>query len=391
MNTIDQDIYYSVFKTPDDHLVWEKHIEYITKSPDYSLELKLRYIDCITFLSEELGRKFLKTAEDGHPLAIKIYNHAGWQTENLIEFAETLKLLKFEDSNYLKLKQKLHSASKAKIEGLEFVELSKWFLKSGFKVYFCDEIQDGKSCDIKLTDRKTGDNLFIEVTTLDYSANHHLIRDNFHFFVNEFMFQPPHVFYTGKQKRLFSFEESCDLRTLIQEAKEKVITTNKEVKILHEIVDILLIPNSSISDIENSCKKNGTEKNTVSGMPLNFNETPRIFSSNKIKRKARQIPLDSNGIIYINVKHAYFWHIDIDETVSLFQTQMSLFPNLLGVVLYSYVIDPGEEVEINNDSCYYKVKMISKVLRRDLLFVLNTNRQVLASDETIEKIYRAFR
>jgi hypothetical protein len=125
------------------------------------------------------------------------------------------------------------------------------------------------------------------------------------------------------------------------------------------------------------------------GALLNFNETKRI-SNNKIKAKARQIPANGTGLIYIPVNTLYFWGIDLEQAIAAIESQLQDNANVLGLVLYGYLQTPVETSDVSLNDHYFSVKNMDRGLSRFLVFVRNPHYTGSLKPETINVIYKSF-
>jgi len=123
---------------------------------------------------------------------------------------------------------------------------------------------------------------------------------------------------------------------------------------------------------------------------LDFNETKRIMKNERIKAKASQLPANEPGLLFFVVNPLYFCQIDIDETIEQFTSDMKKFPNLLGIIMYSYLLDPTETKYVRFENHFYGRKMMNAVMCRTLYFISNEYFNLPLSSETREMIYTSF-
>jgi hypothetical protein len=257
-------------------------------------------------------------------------------------------------------------------------------------VNFPEETNVGKSPDIEIVNPDNNDRFFIEVSTVNSSDERNLISENYHFLHREFHFVPPIYLCTGRQKKEISREERAEIQKIISDVKKQVDQSNEIVPYSDERFEFWLAPFEMVEELDRICEQNGTRRNDVSGLPLNFDETDRLIN-NKIRIEAKQIPAESNGLIYFPVSPLFFMTADISDSIIRLQDYIVRFSNLVGIVLYSKVLDSQEEAFVEIEKHFFSRKMFSGVLCRELFFVYNYNCMMQLADETIQKIYSTFK
>lgn len=384
-----KDNFFKVFNQATDHNKWSKHIEYASLME--GIEAKDELITALEFLEAELGKGFLKNSNDDHPIRQKISNKSDWQAQELIQFAATLHTLKGTKSNYPKVLKKLLALEKSKMEGVPFLEIAESYLKENFTVSFPDEPNTGKSPDIEISNPNNNDTFFIEVSVIKESEDRKMKSKNYHFLTNQFQFIPPFCIYTGKQKTPFAREDYPEIQKIIADLKEKVEEQQTFVSYSDERFEITLAPNDKVEEMEKFCELNGTRRNDVTSLPLDFDETDRIINNNKIKDKASQIPQHGNGLIYFPINPLFFMTTDIGNAVIRLKEYIAKFPNLLGIVFYSKILDQREEEYQEMENHVFSRKMLKSILCCELLFIYNHNCQLKIQEETLQKIYSTFK
>lgn len=307
----------------------------------------------------------------------------------MIQFSATLQTLKSAESNYPKLIRKLLALDKSMSEGIPFVEIAESYLRENFQVRFPDETNIGKSPDIEIINTKNNNKFYIEVSVVNDSAERNLISDNYRFLHYQFHSISPFYFYTGKQKEKISREDYSAIQQIISKVKKKVEETNEMVSYSDRRLEFSLAPLDKFEEFAKICEQKETSRNDLRGLPINFDDTNRL-ANNKIKIEAKQIPADSNGIIYFQVNPLFFMAADIESSIILLQEYISKFTNIFGIVLYSKILNQKEEVFVEVEKHVFSRKMIGGALCRELLFVYNHFCELKLSDETIQKIYSTF-
>jgi hypothetical protein len=375
----------NIFINERDHFKWGKQKEYISHLDTIDENTKNKAINALSFLELEFGAQFLKTTSVNHPIRQMISNKTAYQIKDLIEFTDTLQILKKEDNNYNRLIQKLLSQKEAKTEGISLVNVARMLLKEGLIISFIDEIKNSKSPDVKVVNPNNKDIFYIEITKLNYSDNQNEISDNYNFFHKQFNdIQPLFSFY-GKQLKSIDKEEYPKISKIIADAKKKVKENNQIINYSDHRFYFLLAPPDLDKDFNEICERNNIQSIHFDGLPIDVDETSRI--NNKIG-KANQIPVDQNGLLFIAISPIYFLTTDLIAAIERLEANIVKYKNLLGIILFSEIVASKESAQVRMGNHYFSRKTIEN-LCRESLFIFNKGCNSKLSDETIEKIYKA--
>jgi hypothetical protein len=385
-----KDEFFEVLKHAYDHNRWNKQKELVSAIADIKQNTLNEYISALDFLEKELGKGFLKSSSNNHPIKQMIANKANWQIQELIQLVDTLRKLKLSDSNYLKLIQKILGREKSKSEGIPFIEIARSFLKEDFYVRFPDETNIGKSPDIEILNIETNDRLFIEVSMVNESEERDLISSNYRFLLNQFVFVTPISLFTCKQKQKIPKDNYPRIMQIISDSKMRIVNINEIITYSDEQFEFTLAPFEMIDKLKTICKMNGTQLNYISGLNLKFDETDRLIK-NKIKVEARQIPLENNGLIYFHVNPTFFITTDFENLIARIQDYIKKFTNILGIVIYTKSLNQKEDFFVEFDRHCFGSKMFEDVLCKQLIFIYNHQCEIKLTEKTIEKIYSTFK
>ncbi len=375
----------NIFINERDHFKWGKQKEYISHLDTIDDDTKNKATNALSFLELEFGAHFLKTMSVNHPVRQMISNKTAYQIKDLIEFTDTLQILKKEDNNYNRLIQKLLSKNDAQTEGIYLVEVARMFLKEGLIISFIDEIKNNKSPDVKLTNPNNKDIFYIEITKLNDSDNQNEISDNYNFFHKQFNdIQPLFSFY-GTQFKSVDKEEYPKISKIIADAKKKVKENNQIIYYSDRRFNFLLAPPHFDKDFNQICERNNIQSIHFNGLPIHVDETSRI--SNKIS-KAYQIPEDQNGLLFIAISPIYFLTTDIIAAIERLEANIAKYKNLLGIILFSEIVASKDTAIVRMGNHCFSRKTIEN-LCRESLFIFNKDCNSKLTDETIEKIYKA--
>lgn len=375
-----------IFINDRDHFKWIKQKEYISHLDTIDENTKIKAIDALSFLEIEFGAQFLKTASINHPIRQMISNKAPFQVKDLIEFTETLQILKKENNNYNRLIQKLLSKNNAQTEGISLVNVARMFLKEELIVSFIDEIKNKRTPDVKINNPNNDDVFFIEITKLNNSDYQKEISDNYNFFHNQFNNVQPLLSFFGKQFQLVDKKEYPEISKIIAEAKKKVNENNQIIYHSDRRFKFMLAPPSYDNDFNEICERNNIQSISFNGLPIEVDETSRI--NNKIV-KASQIPEGENGLLFIAISPIYFLTTDIITAAKRLEANIAKHKNLLGIILFSEIVAPKVPTQIKLGNNHFFSRKTIENLCRESLFILNNNCDIKLSEETLVKIYKS--
>ena len=304
--------------------------------------------------------------------------------------ANTLKQLKGFDYNYSILLDKMRSTNSCRDEGIPFIDISEAFLRNGFEIKFLPIEPGKKSPDFKIVNPKNKESTFIELTVINESDLRKQADDCYDILLWKLTFDRINIPHSGKLLKLIPKDQIIQTLNEIDEAKTKTLTDREKFVLLqNDKLDLIFAHPDKINELKNWCDAN-QRRLWFDGLTLDYNETKRIMKNERIKFKAKQLPENEPGLIFFIVNPLYFWQIDIDETIKQFASDMKKFSNLLGIVMYSYLLDPTEPKQLRSANYFYGKKMMNEVMCRTLYFISNEYFNLPISSETREMIYSSF-
>lgn len=386
--TTNTTIFFDVFKELNDHVSWNKHIEYASRNEDVDQNTKNMWIESLRYLRTELGSGFLRTGGKSHPVVKMVVEKAKWRTNDLIEFVNTLKKLKESNGNYGKLIGKLRSRKISEREGMPFLEIAQMYLKEEFSICFPDEIEGRKNPDIEVMLPFNRDRFFIEVSKVEESQERRLLDGNYRVLSNVLDFADHYLPFSCAQLRYIEPNEMQGVLETIRNIRRKALI-QKDIVHYHDDMIRLSVSHADKFQELQSWIETYDYRNGLLGAPLNFDETERICNY-KISQKVKQIPASESGILYLPVNALFFWGFKFDEAVSKFQRQMIDHSNLLGVALFAYLIHDIQPVSLSLQEHHYGIKKMNDAVIRHFLFIRNPNYQGTLKQDTIKHIYATF-
>jgi hypothetical protein len=366
--------------------MWDQYLTYIsTLKDEVSPELKLKIESSYSFLRKEFGETFLSNHVKNHPVGSKIFNRAPWQLEELVDFTNTLKVLKEYDSNYESLLAKLKSRDRAKAEGVPMVEIAQMFLSNGLKVRFEPSVDYHKKPDLEIFDTLTNEKLFGELTILNDSDDRNKKSDDYHILFRMLELTPPYAQYSCIQKQPLTDDARDSLSKSIPMWKEKVVNENAFQTFGNEFISIAFSSEEKIDLLKEWCEAYELELNEVKGCNLEFDETKRIIN-NKLKEKASQIPPSHNGIVFIRVNPLYFHSDGVVNSLNRIPQNLSLYPNVLGIVLFSFLTFEKQDNLIQIEKSFLSIKQTNRLTSRYLLYLANPSVDLKISSSVLDRV-----
>ncbi len=383
--------FFEVFTHPKHHDNWDKQIAYATRREGVFEETRVQWIRALTFLKKELGKGFLKSAPRNHPIGLKVANKAPWQVADLINFARTLEALKATTSSYPKLLGKLRPVDECREEGIPFVDIARAYRQLGCDITFLEEKPRQRMPDIEVLNPSNQDTFYIEVSHLRDSDDNLRTSDNYHALFNALELTWPALPYFCRQLDYIAPSEMAGVLDKIADLKQTALRQEKFVLYCDEKIEVAFAHRAANQALQDWCRAKGVEASGLIGLPHDTDIISRMVKNKKIIDKASQIPAGHAGLIYFPVDPIYFLTNDLSRAVIAFERQINAFPNLLGVVLYASLIDPGEETATLVQGHFYGEKMMNEAVMRHMFFIFNHKfESTLLKEDTVSKIYEAF-
>lgn len=385
--------YFKVFIDSEDHNKWSKQKEYAAIRENIDDVQRIQFTEALIIMEDILGIHFLKATHPHNPVRLMVTEKTPFLILETIQFAATLKALKEADFDLVELRRLLGSKINARREGIPFVEISNAYVQQGFRVSFpVPPVRQGSSKkesspDIKLVNRETGETFFIEVTTLNDSKTRIEEKDNSYFFHSQFHYIPPQHSFVCQQHIPVAIEEYPEIEKIIANAKQEVVETQEKVPYSDSRFSFILVPKSQVSWLKEFCEEQNLRLNTIAGLPLNIDETSKIIR--KIDEEVKQIPADHNGLIYFPVTPIYLMFINPTDIINRIENHIKRFKNILGVVIYSKIVDSQEEsVEYIGRHIFRITTMMNLCCQS--LYIHNAAAEIYISPKTLEKINKTF-
>lgn len=329
-------IYFSVFKKPEDYSNWQKLIEYVNLHPDFTTEEKKAIERAISSLSTTLGKSFLLASQSfNHPICQHFRNFAPWALRWSIWFAEALEDLVKNDLNG-KLLSDLKSKNRSE-EALTFLEINHYLTRSGFSIEFEKEVfvnEGPRFPDLKLVNPSTKEVIYVELSSLHMHQEHDWNKSMFHKLTDHFrrgMLQN-RLNYCGRIRNLS--KDNYDLiKEQIDNFKKSITSREKLYTIENEFLMLAVAGETCDDEISQWAKEREINLNSLSGDEITLDgEMNRIRK--KIKDKATQLEKQSFNIIAISMHTLFMMGGDKIQMLVSLMGYLQNFPHIYGVMIF---------------------------------------------------------
>lgn len=385
------DYFFEIFNKPDDHFVWENHIEFIKRHPEMDDAMKSELIAAFLFFKKEFGNDLIKNQYfNNHPIVSAIQSKAPWLLKWLINLHSSLEFYKETSCNYERILPKLLSATYCTREGIPFIAIADNCRSAGFNIVFEPDVTTNKRPDIEITDVASGEKIYVEVSMQNRSDMRSNNWNVYHTLITQFAFVPPALPFAGKMFQNFSFEQLSGLFPEIHSKKQAAFQNEFIVSFKNELVEFFVSHPNRFSELQALAEEKNYRINDIMSLPLKIDEFERI-RSNKLKEEAKQIPQGTYGIIYFIIEPTYRLGYDPMEDILRIQEKLQEFPNIIGVSIQSDWLFNGDEVFIYEADILLCRKMIFNALHRETFFVINRKAASFISSEMFSKIIETFK
>ncbi|MBU7048513.1 MAG: hypothetical protein HXS54_18935 [Theionarchaea archaeon] len=343
-----------IFEGDDDYKDWDKLILHCRTMDLTPLEKKMAQ-EAFQWLRKEFGEEFLNCAfETQHPICRYISNLAPWTRIWLIWFVETLKELKgtMRKLEYSQFKEKLkNSAHESEFrnntqfgERIAVLRIAEKFDRDIFDISFDPEIrvsEKAKMPDLKLVEKDTGEEIFIEISTTHESEEERdvgqimtIIRRNlvgFH-----------QIWYSGRLKEKFSRERLGEELEEITGKVRKTIERVKKENRFQEVptnnkIELGMAPVSDRKSLEKWAVRRGL---SPTGRSIDYKTAEILRIKQKIRKKQDQLPRDRPSIVII-INDIFFLSYNTEKARRELLEELYKYPHLVFVIIAGRLFAPG--------------------------------------------------
>lgn len=306
---------FEIFRTPEAIVQWDKHLEHIDAVAELSAEEKAGAKEALSYLRQRdvLGEAFIERARrTGHPLYSYFRNTVPWTRRWLTRFAAALRELRSADGFAECMQNEIKEADKF-TERESVLEVAYKFFNAGFAVAFDPAVTVAKPRgftgrllpteavpDLRLVDRETEQELFIEVSALGESdvskqsgRTYHTVFD---VLVTDALWRG-RLFPRARTKRILEDDELKALVAQLRELIAEVQSSNDVCYLINDEIEACLAP----EHLQHVPDQWGTERG-ITAIPIEGPSIPLrdpLRTSRIIRKEQRQLPADKPGIVVI--------------------------------------------------------------------------------------------
>lgn len=352
---------------------WGTIYQFVNETDKVDLCLKPAWLEALDFMKEELGKGFFDTVDLFHPLDQLLGSGSAEEVKYLIRWVNTLKSIKENDQGYKVLLQKLISKNQCRPEGIPFMDIALNFEANGFRTGFLPErnLNGVKTPDISVTYLKTGEDCFIEVSQIRDSDDRKAKSNQYYQLQNLITFHGYDLPVAGELKRFMDESEFAKTVRDIQELKIRCWETQSLVSLENENVAIAFSTISSFPALEQWCNERNYSRG-FNGLPVDFQDIPRIVDRGRIKLKAQQIPVTESGLLYFPSQAMFFMFTDIQQLIDAVLPVLAKEKHIFGVIFYAETIGSmKKDFYMNCGDFIYSISTDARHHVRETVFIEN--------------------
>lgn len=381
-----------ILKKSADYWNWERLIEHCDTLEELTAFEKEMAKRAFRRLRQELGEDFFKDAfKDRNPVCQYISNRAPWTRKWITWFADALMELK-DHENYSSLLERLKNPSKF-YEGLSVLEVAFKFSKAGFRIHVDPSVEvEGrlKQPDVKLADKETKEQLFVEVSALQQSKGDRDALRTLQGIAESTWRSGSSLWHCGRIHKALSTAHLNSLITKIREAVKKLEEKGGFDQIVVEkVIELGLATRDSREVLDKWAAERGFEVNTISGPPPEVNQLAR--TRGKIRKEQQQLPRDFPALLVIRNEGLFLHSGNLKRAISGLEEEVYEYPHLLAVVVTGGYGGTAEKATTTNGQHMFITNPRPYLYVEQHLVLFNRFCKLKISPCTITNMYDAFR
>lgn len=376
----------------EDYQDWDKliqHCEVLEGLTDFEKEKAKR---AFQYLREGLGENFLNDAFNSrHPICQYVINLAPWTRKWITWFADAIEELE-DKENYASLLNRIKDKD-AFSEGLSVLEIAYKLSKAGFKITIDPSVDISgheKMPDLKLINRNTKEELFVEVSVLGESRIARDASQTMQRITEPLWRSVPFMCYCGRIHKTLSERHLDYIVKKIEEIMEKVKKGNVfDELVIEDTIEIGIAPENDKQFLQKWAAEKGLRVGEFSGPPFDVDEVLR--TKRKIEKEQKQLPHNHPNILVVRNNTLFFHTRDVRKAISELEEEVYEYPHLLVGVIAGGYIGSGENVVSMKDQHVFIKKSMTDVLMEQYIILFNQFCEYKISPAAITKMYNAFR
>ena len=368
---------------------WERYIQRLDEL-ELDAEQKEHVTTAINFLQDTLGKYFLKEVGPDHLIFKKLIEG---KHEGIVWLARMIKLFQLSQDDFKDvLLPHIKSVQKFQEQGLPFLEIGGTFRAAGFEVRFLKEIKTGSTPDIQVIHKEMQQKLFIEVSQLRERTGRVKIGEFYQRMALAIETGKPHIPHGGRFLAVPDEKQEAELVTIINATQKQAFEEKKFLTVQSEFAELGFAHEDCLAELETWLRERKYPIYSTYGPSLEVDETSRIAGF-KIGNKARQLPADQLGLIYLTVRPEHFLVKEVadQELINAIKRELTKYSQVLGFVMYAKLdadVD-WEGIVYRGLNCHVVKKSCDDV-RLDLLFVFNEKCNVPVLPGTLDSLFKTF-
>lgn len=374
----------------EDYKNWDKLSQHCETIEELSGLEKEKAKWAFQFLRKELGDNFLCYAfASGHPIIRTISNLAPWTRKVITWFAESLEDLKHQD-NYTGLLTRLKDSERFS-EGLSVLNAAHKFSQAGFNISFDPTVNiSGKEKipDIKIIDKNTKEELFVEVSILGASQTSIAADRTMNCITWPLHTTFHRLHHCGRIHKVLSEKHLAEIVKLVMEKAEKAKSTSTFQEFTKEgVIEIGFAPESDKPILERWAIERGLKVGGFSGPPIDSNDISR--TKGKIRTEQSQLPNTVPSILVLQAPDLFLFISDTSKLINELEEEVYKYPHILYVIIKGGHLGGGENCDTMKDQHVYTERTKFNMLVEKNILLLNRFCELKISDVTNSKIQQA--
>ncbi len=341
---------------------WNYWIEHL-KEEELTETEKERAKKALNLLRNIFGENLFKDVEYGaHPIVANILNYAPWTRRWLIWISDTIDSVN-QCPNGNRIIERLRNKQTYN-EALSVLEFAYKFLKNGFEVELYPAVPEiKKEADLKIINPKTGEYLYVEMTSLGGSKQWKDATKTFNAVSDKILslshHDDPDLIYSCKVRKYLTRRHLEEVLSKIENTARKARENGFAEYTEEGTIDLALATEDKRSMLNEWAKSRGIDASII-GPSTNVDEIYRI--ARKIEEEQRQLPKESlniliiqdNATLFLDEKNVRFIANELEEYVYAYDhlTFCLLFKSFTGSASQSSVsyLPLGEHMFVDKRS-----------------------------------------
>lgn len=399
---------FEIFKDDKDREKWDKHVEHVDAVEELADGEKDKVKEAFWYLrgSDVLGEGFITHArKSGHPLWSYFAGPVPWKLRWLTRFAAAMRELRDADGFQDHVKEQIKEVEKFSERG-SVLEIAYKFFKAGFEVSFDPAVAVSKprgltrrllsfqgAPDLKIVDKETGEEIFVEVSALGTSdiskqcdRNYRLLWD----ILAERALFTESLFPRARVRRILDDDELRELAGQLQELVSKVKSSGEVQYLENDMVEACVAPAHQKDVPDQWADERGIEDIPVEGPSIPLQDPFRI--QRIIRKKQRQLPDGRPGVVVITTDWALLFHANgVGAVISELEAVLRDLPRLSCAIACCTYGGGEKEGYVASNEQHTAIKRVTETgLTEEAVISLNPSCAVPLSEGTSDKVRDAF-